>query len=92
MKQQVDINGEISEWLDVKLGVPQGSIPGPILFLIYMNDINACDNTVNFTKFADATTVLCLGETLQQACTKMNDALINIDRWFRRNKLNLNPS
>ena len=38
-KQCVDIDGTQSDWLDVQLGVPQGSILGPILFLIYVNDI-----------------------------------------------------
>ena len=61
-KQQVDIDGEKSDWVDVKLGVLQGSILGPILFLIYMNDINKCDQTVKFTKFADDTTILCSGK------------------------------
>ena len=91
-KQQVDIDGKTSDWLDVKLGVPQGSILGPILFLIYMNDINICDTTVTYTKFADDTTILSTGNTLAEACDMMNKALVNVDRWFRRNKLNLNPS
>ena len=74
-KQQVDIDGEKSDWLDVKLGVPQGSILGPILFLIYMNDINKCDQTVQFTKFADDTTILCSGKSLDIAVEIMTNAL-----------------
>ena len=57
-RQCVDIDGEQSEWLDVKLGVPQGSILGPILFLIYVNDINKCNKHADYAKFADDTTIL----------------------------------
>ena len=52
------MNGTLSDWQKVKLGVPQGSILGPILFLIYVNDINNCDASADFKKFADDTTIL----------------------------------
>ena len=91
-KQLVDLDGKDSDYLDVNLGVPQGSILGPILFLIYMNDINKCDLNAKFPKFADDTTVLVAGETVEKAAELMNKTLINVDLWFRRNKLNLNPS
>ena len=91
-KQCVDLDGVQSEWIDVQLGVPQGSILGPILFLIYVNDINNCTDIASFTKFADDTTLLTSGKTLQDAADKMNTALSQVDTWFQKNKLNLNPS
>ena len=57
-----------------------------------MNDINKCDQTEKFTKFADDTTILCSGKSLEIAVDIMNNALFNVDRWFRRNKLNLSPN
>ena len=90
-KQCTDFMGEVSEQLDVKLGVPQGSILGPILFLIYVNDINSSCRSANFIKFADDTTILTSAPTLEEAAVKMNEAILHVDLWFKRNKLNLNP-
>ena len=45
-----------------------------------------------FTKFADDTTLMTSGKTLQEATDKMNLALADVNLWFQRNKLNLNPS
>ena len=65
--------------LHVRLGVPQGSIVGLILFLIYVHDISNCNNTASFTKFADDTTVISSAPTLREACTIMSKALINVN-------------
>ena len=91
-EQCVDVNGTISDWQTVKLGVPQGSILGPILFLIYVNDINNCETAADFKKFADDTTILTTGASLQEAANNMNTVLAKVNIWFKQNKLNLNPS
>ena len=91
-KQMINLDGELSETIPMKLGVPQGSILGLILFLIYVNDINKSNQDAMYTKFADDTTVLTSGNTLEEAVSKMNQTLSDIGTWFKRNKLCLNPS
>lgn len=91
-KQYVDIDGTKSDWQTVKLGVPQGSILGPVLFLIYMNDLTRVDSNIKTALFADDTTLMSTGETLQEAAKNMNEILEKISTWFQCNKLNLNPS
>ncbi len=56
-KQYVDMDGTTSDCLSISIGVPQGSILGPLLFLIYMNDIANSSSVFNFLLYADDTTL-----------------------------------
>ena len=80
--QIVNLNGAISHQLDMNLGDPQGSILSPILFLLYVNDINNCDTNAKFVKFADDTTVITSAPTLQEASWKMNTSMEKVYTWF----------
>ena len=54
--------------------------------------MNNADQSATFLKFADDTTILTCGDTLQEAAERMNHSLDKVKYWFQRNKLNLNPS
>ena len=76
----------------IKCGVPQGSVLGPLLFIIYTNDLPGCLNLTKSILFADDTTIYSSSNNISYLCTAMNGELLKLTDWFRANKLFLNIS
>ena len=91
-KQSVLFNGVKSEFESITCGVPQGSILGPLLFLIYMNDIANSSSIAKFILFADDTSLFFESPTLSELNTLMNSEFKLIKNWMSANKLSLNIS
>ena len=90
--QYVCINDTNSEQLNVSCGVPQGSILGPALFILYVNDMCNVSTTLKSILFADDTNIFHTGDDLKEVCETMSHELYKLNRWFRANKLSLNVS
>ena len=88
--QFVSVNNSISNTLTIRKGVPQGSILGPLLFLIYINDLPNHTNLLAFL-FADDTTLMESGDNINDLIEKINIEFQKITLYFRKNKLSLHP-
>ena len=90
-KQIVKYNQTRSEEMVIKCGVPQGSILGPILFLLYINDIEYCSKLLSFILFADDTTMFHSNSCLKTLNTIIQTELNKVEEWLNVNiKLSLN--
>ncbi len=89
-QQFVLVNGMSSTLLSILLGVPQGSILGPLLFLIYINDLPQCSSLLSFL-FADDTTLLDSDHDINTLVTRVNCEFKKIVFYFRAHKLALHP-
>ena len=88
--QYVTWNGCSSENKRIKCGVPQGSILGPLLFILYINDIVNCSHIIKFILFADDTNLFHSDSNYQRLIVTLNAELQKLCVWFKSNKLYLN--
>jgi len=90
--QCVSFHDTTSEVLEVKYGVPQGSILGPLLFLLYVNDIVNCysESDCKFVLYADDTNIFITGPSKEKAFIKANKILRIISNYMKSNLLHIN--
>ena len=84
------LNGQHSSWADIEVGIPQGSILGPLLFLIYINDLpNGLNSSANF--FADDTSLFSVVHNITDSANLLNSDLCKIKEWTLQWKMGFNP-
>ena len=88
--QTTQIGPHISKRLDSTCGAPQGSALGPLLFLLYINDIQESSDKFSFYLFADDTNILYSDKNLKSLELSVNQELNNVYDWLTANKLTLN--
>ena len=88
-KQYIENSDDIKYLLGIDCGVPQGSILGPLLFLIYVNDFDLASK-FKHVMFADDTNLFHSDENITELFQQMNKELKRVSTWFKANKLSFN--
>ena len=89
-KQRVVLNGQTSEWRKLISGVPQGSVLGPLLFLIYINDLPD-GKTLICQIFADDTSLFSKVQDINRSANELNCDLEKVSNWAYQWKMQFNP-
>ena len=88
---RVKYEGEYSELKKIRSGVPQGSVLGPFLYLIYTNDIPQSEE-IHIATFADDTAILATGKTIEESTSKLQGTINRIHNWTSNWRIKLNES
>lgn len=89
-RQSVSIDNNMSSYRPVTTGIPQGSILGPLLFNIYVNDITSVSPVPHYISYADDTTLLFHERNFQSLEAGINAILQNLYQWSKANSLDIN--
>ena len=90
-QQRISINGSFSDWTEVITGVPQGSILGPLLFNIFLNDIFMFISKCSLCNYADDNTLYSTGKNLNRIRRNLEMEFMILHQWFQENHMTLNP-
>ena len=88
--QVTKYRGGVSSPGIITCGVPQGSIMGPLMFILYINDLPLVIHNCHVSMYADDTVLYYSGPTIEEVQSKLQEDLDNIYNWSRCNKLSLN--
>ena len=91
-QQRVKVGSSFSEWLEIILGIPQGSILGPILFNVFINDLLLFIKETDICNFADDTTLYACGKELDTISFKLEIETNRAIQWFKDNEIVANSS
>ena len=91
-RQRVKLGGEHSSWQPIRKGIPQGSILGPLLFNIFMNDLHEVPKNTTLSTYADDTQIFYAGKNEVELEQAISTDLKRVDEWFDKNKMQRNPS
>ena len=85
--QYADVNGKTSTIKEIEFGVPQGSLQGPRLFSIHVNDLPDSISRGELVMFADDTTIFCTGDNIEEVIDGLNASARELLDWCNRNQL-----
>ena len=89
-QQRVKINGSFSTYKQLSLGIPQGSVLGPLLFNIYINDLLFSIEDTDICNYADDTTIFACDKNLGSVIARLENDFSRIIQWFADNFMKLN--
>ena len=88
--QQVSVNGVQSEWIELKEGVAQGTVVGPLFFNLYMNDLpKLVSEAAHILQYADDCLIFCSNKKFETSLEVLQDNLFKLEEYVCLNKLNL---
>ena len=89
-KQYVIIGNQVSSLNEISTGIPRESVLGPLIFLIYKNDVYKCMNNFKINHFADDTSLIQSHSSMQIVLRRINKDLSNFSNCLKANKLSFN--